>query len=62
MAVTVDKYELPIAVEKRGIDLAKKLNFNYITVRTQISQKPNKPTLGIKCIKVEFNDDEWADD
>lgn len=62
MAVTVDKYELPIIVEEKAINLAEKLNINYATVRTQISQKPNKPTLGIKCIKVEFNEGEWLDD
>ena len=56
MAVTVDKYELPIAVEDKTIDLAKRLNMNHSTVRTQIRQKSQKPTLGIRCLKIELDE------
>lgn len=53
MAVTNDKYQLPIVVEERGKDLADKLGINYNTLRTAIWQKSKVQKLNCKCIRIE---------
>lgn len=56
MAVTTDKYELPLAVEEKAIDLANRLGINYSSVRNQINQKPKKPSIGVRCLKIEIEE------
>lgn len=53
MAVTPDKYELPLAVETNASDLAKMFGTNQQAIFTAISKNLSGKQNGVKFVKVE---------
>lgn len=56
MAVTVDKYELPICVEDTATLLSKKMQINRRQIYDMISKNTNGRYLGFRVIKVELKE------
>lgn len=52
LAVTADKYELPLIVEDSPTALAKRLGMNPIAVTSSISKNKSGRNTGRKLIKV----------
>lgn len=55
MAVTPDKYELPIAIESTLEDIAEVFNINVHTVACAISRNRSGKRNGVKFLKVEVD-------
>lgn len=53
MAVTADKYELPICIEESAEELANKLGISKNTVFSQISLKKDGNRCGRRIIRIE---------
>lgn len=56
MAVTPDKFELPIAVESTVFDLAEMYGTTPATVLTSISRNKSGKRRGAKFVRVEVDD------
>lgn len=56
MAVTPDKYELPIAIEDTAGKLARTLKIKEDTIYTGVRRKRSGLRLGMKFIKVELEE------
>lgn len=56
MAVTPDKYELPITVENTLFDLAEMFGTTSSTILTSISRNKSGKRRGAKFVKVEVDD------
>ena len=56
MAVTPDKYELPIAVESTVFDLAEMYSTTPATILTSISRNKSGKRRGAKFVRVEVDD------
>lgn len=56
MAVTADKYELPIAVECSSYALAKKLGTSQSNIKSKESRKASGISCGYKVVKIKEND------
>ena len=57
MAVTPDKYELPLIVCDTATELAKILGIAPETIYSSISKNSSGTTTGRKLVKVEVEDD-----
>lgn len=62
MAVTADKYELPIIVEKTSILLAGKLGISQNTVRTSEKNHRSGKHTGYRIVKLNVDEDEREDE
>lgn len=62
MAVTADKYELPIIVEKTSILLAEKLGVSQNTVRTSEKNHRSGKHTGYRIVKLNVDEDEREDE
>ena len=56
MAVTPDKYELPITVESTVFDLAEMYGTTPATILTSISRNKSGKRRGAKFVRVEVDD------
>lgn len=57
MAVTADKFELPLAVEVSTTQLSKKTGISKESISFSICKKRSGKNNGIKFIKIEVDDD-----
>lgn len=57
MAVTADKYELPMAVEDTGAALARRLGCRPENIYHDISAKAPGTIRGFKFLKIEVEDE-----
>lgn len=57
MAVTSDKYEIPIAVEESPKKLAERINIKESAILTAIALKRSGRNRGIKFLKIEVEED-----
>jgi hypothetical protein len=57
LAVTADKYELPIIVEESAKQLADKLGITSSTVIASVSRNNTGKNAGRKIVKVNIDDD-----
>lgn len=62
MAVTRDKYELPIAVADGVTELANKVGAKRQTVASEISRRATGKKERTSYVKVEYTEEEWNDD
>lgn len=53
MAVTADKYELPLMVTNNGREMADIYGIKYESLMSQISKKCSGKKLGVKFVKVQ---------
>lgn len=58
MAVTADKYELPLAVAKNAKKLSRMTGYSRTTIDSSISKRRNGKNRGIKFVKVEESEEE----
>ena len=56
MAVTADKYELPIAIEDTPGKLAERINIKQSSILTAIALKRSGRNRGIKFIKIQLEE------
>ena len=56
MAVTPDKYELPIYICDTGEELAQKLNISRNTVFSSITRSENGTRTGRKIVRVKIDE------
>jgi len=57
MAVTPDELELPMAVEKSAVMLAKRVGSTADIIYSSISHKKSGKTRGMRFVRVEVTDD-----
>lgn len=55
LAVTSDKYELPIAIEDTAVGLARKMGTSEAKLLSSISKGSNGKTRKIKFIRIEID-------
>ena len=53
MAVTADRYELPIVVAKSSVELAEKLGVTPTSIRVRVCKQQNGSKSGVRIYKVE---------
>lgn len=58
MAVTADKYELPLAVATNAEELSRMTGYNIKTIDSSISKRRNGKIRGMKFVKVEEMEEE----
>jgi hypothetical protein len=61
MAVTMDKYELPVYIEKSAVLLAKKLGISRNSVYSCISYGNSGKYLGLKIIRLKLEKEDEID-
>lgn len=57
MAVTPDKYELPLAVADTVLELAQTVNRSASVIYSSITKNTSGKTKGMKFVKVELEDE-----
>lgn len=58
LAVTADKYELPLCVEDSAAKLAKQLGTTTVCVESSFYKHKSGKTLGRRIVKVDYLNDE----
>lgn len=58
MAVTTDKYELPLAVADTARELGKLLNVSGNLIHSSISKNQNGKARKMRFLKIDLTDDE----
>ena len=57
MAVTADKYEIPLAVATNAEELSRMTGYSRTTIVSSISKRLNGKIRGIKFVKVEESEE-----
>ena len=58
MAVTADKFELPLCVADTANDLAKMLRISASTISSAVNQKTKRSNKNMKFVKVEVSEND----